>query len=72
MLLKRITEEGLGAKPTEAERFFEKTSYFNAIGIHFTRVLSYMKELHFNIWKPIEKIKLLNPTFTYNLSPKHV
>ena len=47
MLFKRITEEGLGAKPTEAERFFEKTSYFNAIGIHFARVLSHLKELDF-------------------------
>ena len=47
MLLKRITEEGLGAKPTEAEQFFEKTRYFNAIGIHFARVLSYLQELDF-------------------------
>ena len=48
MLLKRITEEGLEAKPPEAERFFEKkTSYFNAIGSHFARVLSYLKELDF-------------------------
>ena len=30
------------------------------------------KNYIFNIWKPIEKIKLLNPIFTYSLSPKHV
>ena len=47
MLFKRITDGGLGASPPEAEQFFEKTSYFNAIGIHFARVLSYLKELHF-------------------------
>ena len=30
------------------------------------------KNLIFNIWKSIEKIKLFNPPFTYNLSTKHV
>ena len=30
------------------------------------------KNYIFNIWKPIEKIELLIPTFTYILSPKHV
>ena len=47
VLLKRITDGGLGAKPPEAERVLEKTSYFNGIGIHFARVLSYLKELDF-------------------------
>ena len=47
MLLKRITEGGLGVKPPEAEQFFEKTSYFNAIGIHSALILSYLKELDF-------------------------
>ena len=47
MLLKRITNGGLGASPPKAEQFFEKTSYFNAIGIHFARVLNYLKELDF-------------------------
>ena len=30
------------------------------------------KYQNFDIWKPIEKIKLFNPPFTSNLSPKHV
>ena len=30
------------------------------------------KNWDFNTGKPIEKIKLFNPPFTYNLSPKHV
>ena len=47
VLLNCITDGGLGVKPPEAERFFEKTSYFNAIGIHTARVLSYLKELDF-------------------------
>ena len=47
MLPKRITDGGLGALLPEAEQFFEKTSYFNAIGIHFALVLSYLEELHF-------------------------
>ena len=49
MLLKRITDGDQGPKPPKAEQFFaeKKTSYFNAIGIRFARVLSYLKELHF-------------------------
>ena len=61
-----------GRSPQKLSDFFEKSSYFNVIGIRFARVLSYLKELDFNIKKPIEKINLLNPTFTCNLSTKHV
>ena len=60
--LKRITErfgvelpaaegyEGLWAKPQATERFFVifwKKNYFNAIGSHFARVQSHLKELDF-------------------------
>ena len=63
---KRITDEGLGAEspvggsfrglganPTAAGQFFEIKSDFNAIGSHFASVQSHLKELDFNIWKPI-------------------
>ena len=33
---------------------------------------SYLKELDFNVWKPIKKIKLFDPPFTCNISPNHV
>ena len=49
-LLKCVTDggyEGLGAKPPAEGRFFEKKSYFNAIGSHFARVQSHFKELDF-------------------------
>ena len=36
---------GLGAKPPAAGKFWEKQSYFNAIGSHFARVQSHFKEL---------------------------
>ena len=40
---------------------------------HISQVLRAMwKHYIFDIWKPIEKIKLFNPPFTRNLSPKHV
>ena len=42
---KHITDGGLGAKPTEAGRFFGKTSYFNVIGSQLARVHSHLKEL---------------------------
>ena len=61
--LRCITDEGVGAKPPAsgdygvlgakapaARRFFLvfwKKSYFNAIGSHFARVQSYLKELKF-------------------------
>ena len=42
---------GLGAKPpnrwTIFCKFFEKKSYFNAIGSYFARVPSHLKELDF-------------------------
>ena len=38
---------GSGSEYPEAKRFSEKTSYFNVIGIHSARVLSYLKELNF-------------------------
>ena len=44
MLLKRITEEGLGAKPTEADRFFEKKQ---AIWMP----LEYISHAFWAIWK---------------------
>ena len=57
---KRITDEGLGAEspvrgslrglganPTAAGRLFEIKSDFNAIGSHFARVQSHLKELDF-------------------------
>ena len=50
MLLKRIIEEGLGAKPTQAERFFEKNKLFNAFRTHSelierTRFLTFESQL---------------------------
>ena len=35
--------EGLGAKPSAAEKFWEKERYFNAIGSNFARVQSHFK-----------------------------
>ena len=46
--LKRITSGGLGAKLlSDFLRFFGKISYFNAIGSHFARAQSHLKELDF-------------------------
>ena len=50
VLLKRITDVSLGAKPPTAGRFFVifwKTSYFIAIGSQFARVESHSKKLDF-------------------------
>ena len=49
VLLKRITDGGLVAKPTEAGQFYGKTSYLNAIGSHSTCAKSHLKELDSNI-----------------------
>ena len=38
--------------------------------LHMFRAI--WKHSIFDIWKPIEKIKLFNPPFSCNLSPKHV
>ena len=46
MLVKRITDGGLGAKPPASARFlllFGKNSYFTAIGSLFARVQSLEK-----------------------------
>ena len=73
MLLKHITDGGLGAKTPEAERFFEKKQATLMPLEHIPHAFwAIWKNYIFNIWKPIETIKLLNLTFTYNLSPKHV
>ena len=45
-----VATGGLGAKPQAAGRFlqvFGKKIYFNAIGSHFARVHSHLKELGF-------------------------
>ena len=34
---------------------------------HSAHIESHLKNLVFNVWNPIEKIKLLNPSFAYNL-----
>ena len=47
MLLKRITEEGLGAKPTEAERFFEKNKLFECHWNTFRTRSELFEELDF-------------------------
>ena len=47
VLLKRITDGAWGRSPQKLSDFLKKTSYHNAIGIHFARVLSYLKELNF-------------------------
>ena len=40
---------------------------------HIPRVFrAIWKNKIFNIWKPIEKIKLFNPPFTDSLSPKNI
>ena len=54
MLFKRITDEVC----QKLSDFLEKTSYFNAIGIHFARVLSYLKELDFLTFQ--SQLKKLN------------
>ena len=46
--IKRITNGGLRAKPlSDFLQFFGKISYFNAIGSHFARAQSHLKELDF-------------------------
>ena len=46
--LKCITNGSLGAKlQSNFLRFFAKISYFSAIGSHFARAQSYLKELDF-------------------------
>ena len=62
-----------GQNPLAAGRCFGKKSYFNTIGLHFSRIQIHLKVLDFSYyWKPIQKIKLFNPPFACNLSPKHV
>ena len=48
---------------------FRKKSYFNAIGSHFARVQSHLKELDEE--SKLKKIELFNPPFTCNLRPNH-
>ena len=43
--LKHITD--LGAKHPEAGQFLGKTSYVNAIGLHFAGIQSHLEELDF-------------------------
>ena len=64
---------GLESKPPKAEQFIKKQAYSNpnAIGSQFGRVQSHLKEPDFHT-KPIEKIKMFNAHFAYNLSPKHI
>ena len=45
--LKRITDGVWGQSPQNLDNFFGKISYFIAIGLHFARVQSHLKQLHF-------------------------
>ena len=70
-----VSIRSLGDSPQRQGNFlqlFEIQSYFNAIGSYFAHAQNHLKELDFNIETPIEKIKLFNPPFNCNLSPKHV
>ena len=61
---------GLGAKLPAAGHFLGKTSCFIAIRSQSHMFKTILKYYIFNILKPIEKIKLFNSPFTYNVSPK--
>ena len=66
---------GLGAKLPTAGRFFvifwEKLAILMPLDHNLHVFTTILKNWIFSVWKPIEKIKLFNLSFTYNLSLKH-
>ena len=68
--LKRITG-GSGGKASSLWAIFNNFFGKKAISIPLDQLQSHLKKTDFNFENPIEKIKLFNPPFIYNLSSKH-
>ena len=68
--LKRITDGSLGMKPPEAEQFFGKKSYFNAIGSHSAYINSQLKELDLKHLKPNSKNQIVQSSIYLQFKTK--